>query len=143
MSNPNNFRTGGIPRQNMGPGGPMMGPGGPMRNNIMQSMNNPGMQNMNHGQGMPPGPGQFQTNNHMPPPNMMGQNMPPQQMPQQEPPKPKMSMGGMGGNESDFFQKMMSQVRTDANNRIDGKQAVSIFKTTGTDINTLKSIYKQ
>ena len=152
MNNPNNFHTGAPPqRPSMAPGGQMMGGGGQMTNMIMRNinpnqgnpnmgMNNPIMNNIHPHHGGPPNPGHFQTNN-MNQPNMMGPGMPQHQHPP-EPPKPQKIKVELSNKERGFYSNMISKMETDANNRIDGKQAVTFFKTSGVDINILKSIYR-
>lgn len=142
MNDPNNFSTGAPQRHHMGPSGPMMSPNGQMG----RTMDQQNFQNRGYGHG-PPGHGQFSTNN-APPQNMMrhGIGGPP---PPQEPPKPSKLKVELTNKERGYYSNMLSKMELGRagevdkfGNRVDGKQAVTFFKTSGVNIDTLKMIYK-
>lgn len=137
--NPHNFNTGAPGRSTMGPGGPMMGHNPNMGGPPLGQMNMGPRQTM-------PGPGQFQTNNHsMPPQHMMGSGMgggmPPIHQPS-EPEPPKKLKVELSNKERGYYSNLISKHESEGSNRIDGKKAVTFFKTSGVDVNTLKSIWR-
>lgn len=143
MNDPNGFNTSNPQRHPMGVGGPMMSPGGQMG----QPMPQQNFQGRGFGGGGPP-PGQFNTNANMGHPNMMGSGMggPP---PQQEPPKPQKLKAELTNKERGYYSNMLSKLELGRagesdkmGNRVDGKQAVTFFKTSGVNIDVLKQIYK-
>lgn len=141
--NAQQFNTGMPGRQTMGPGGPH-GPGGPMMGGPRQTMGPPNYGPMG-GMGQRPNmmsPGQFQTNSGpMPPPHMMNSNMGGREE-SPEPAKPQKIKVELSNKERGYYSNLISKLETDNSSRIDGKQAVAFFKTSGVDVNTLKSIWR-
>lgn len=136
MNNHNNFSTGVPNRHPLGIGAGGVPPGGQLRQNMGQQ----NYQNRGIGQGGTPGPNQFQTSNNMPP-QMMGPGMRAPQPPPEQP-KPQKLKINLSNKERGFYSNMISKLETDDSNRIDGKQAVTFFKTSGVDLNILKAIYR-
>jgi len=72
---------------------------------------------------------------------MMGPGMRAPQPPPEQP-KPQKLKINLSNKERGFYSNMISKLETDDSNRIDGKQAVTFFKTSGVDLNILKAIYR-
>jgi hypothetical protein len=77
----------------------------------------------------------------MPPPHMMNSNMGGREE-SPEPAKPQKIKVELSNKERGYYSNLISKLETDNSSRIDGKQAVSFFKTSGVDVNTLKSIWR-
>lgn len=141
MNDPNMYNTSTPQRHPMGVGGGMGHPGG----HHGGGMGHQNFQNRGHGG---PGPGQFQTNNNMPPGGMMGPGMggPPHQA---EPPKPPKIKVDLSNKERGYYSNLLAKMDLGRggegekySNRVDGKQAVQFFKLSGVNIDILKVIYK-
>lgn len=129
---PNAFSTGPV-RPMMGPGGQMMNmrPGmGPIPARLINMGPRP---NMMH-------PNAFQTNGPQPL-NMMHSSHEEQEEPA-EPEKLKKIKVELTDKERGYYSNLISKMEPDGSGRINGKQAVAFFKTSGVNVNMLKSIWK-
>lgn len=109
----------------MGGPKPMMPPGGGM----MGAPPSMGPRPM----AMPP-PGAFPGGMGMPPPGMSMEPPPPE--------KPTKLKIQLSNKERGYYSNMLAKVETEGSSRVDGKVAVNFFKTSGVDVNILKSIWK-
>jgi len=125
------FATGGHGASMMAPPVGMMGPRPTMGPGPMNMGPRPTMMH----------PSQFQTNINIPSHSMMATPAAEPERPS-TPEKPKKLKIELTNKERGYYSNLLSKLETDGSSRIEGKTAVNFFKTSGVNVDTLKSIWR-